>query len=58
MAERFVSERNLKFMLYEVFDIEAVTRYEYFKEHDREIFDMVLKTALRIAKDLLQPTLK
>jgi alkylation response protein AidB-like acyl-CoA dehydrogenase len=58
MAERFVSERNLKFMLYEVFDIEAVTRYEYFKEHDREIFDMVLKTALRIGKDLLQPTLK
>ena len=58
MAERFASERNLKFMLYEVFDIEAITRYEYFKEHDRDIFDMVLKTALRIGKDLLQPTLQ
>lgn len=57
MAERFVSERNLKFMLYEVFDVEAFTRYGYFQEHDREIFDMVLETALRIGKDLLQPTL-
>jgi alkylation response protein AidB-like acyl-CoA dehydrogenase len=58
MAERFVSERNLKFMLYEVFDIGAMSRYEYFKEHDREIFDLVLETALRIGKDLLQPTLQ
>jgi alkylation response protein AidB-like acyl-CoA dehydrogenase len=57
MAERFVSERNLKFMLYEVFDIEAFTRYGYFQEHDREIFDMVLETALKIGKDLLQPAL-
>ena len=57
MAERFVSERNLKFMLYEVFDVEALTRYEYFREHDREILDMVLETALRIGKELLQPTL-
>jgi butyryl-CoA dehydrogenase len=58
MAERFASERNLKFMLYEVFDIEAMSRYEYFEEHDREIFDLVLETALRIGKDLLQPTLQ
>ncbi|MCF8082802.1 MAG: acyl-CoA dehydrogenase N-terminal domain-containing protein, partial [Deltaproteobacteria bacterium] len=29
MAERFISERNLKFMLYEVFDVEALTRYPY-----------------------------
>jgi alkylation response protein AidB-like acyl-CoA dehydrogenase len=57
MAERFVSERNLKFMLYEVFDVEAFTGYEYFQEHEREIFDMVLETALRIGKDLLQPAL-
>jgi len=57
MAERFVSKRNLKFILYEVFDVEAFNRYEYFQEHDREIFDMVLETALRIGKDLLQPTL-
>ena len=57
MAERFVSERNLKFMLYEVFDLEDFTRYEYFQEHDKEIFDMVLETALKIGKDLLQPAL-
>ncbi len=58
MAERFISERNLKFMLYEVFDTEALTRHDYFAAHDRDIFDLVLMTALRMGKDLLQPTLQ
>lgn len=56
MATKFVSERNLKFMLYEVFDIEALTQYDYYRDHNRNTFDMVLKEGLRLAKDLLHPT--
>lgn len=55
MAERFLSERNLRFLLYEVFRVEDVTRYPYYSEHGREIFDLVLETALRIGRDLLHP---
>jgi len=58
MAERFISERNLKFMLYEVFDVEALTRHPYYQEHDQEIFDLVLTTALRMGRDMLQPALQ
>ena len=58
MAEKFVSERNLRFMLYEVLDVESISRYPYFEEHNREIFDMVLETAMKIGKDLLQPELQ
>ncbi|MCU0578610.1 MAG: acyl-CoA dehydrogenase [Desulfobacterota bacterium] len=58
MPEKFVSERNIKFMLYEVFDAEALTRYEYYAEHGREIFDLVLDTALKMGRDILQPLLR
>lgn len=55
MAKKFISERNLKFMLYEVFDLEALTEYEYYAEHTRKGFDLVLKAAVKLAKDLLYP---
>ena len=55
MASKFVSERNVKFLLYEVFDIEDLTNYEYYQEHNRKMFDMVLKEALKLGKNLLFP---
>ena len=55
MATKFVSERNLKFLLYEVFDLGALTEYEYYSEHARKGFDLVLKAAVKLAKDLLYP---
>ena len=58
MADKFVSMRNLRFLLYEVFDAEALTQYPYFQEHSREIFDMVLETGLKVGKDLLFPYFK
>ncbi len=58
MAEKFISERNVKFMLYEVFDAEALTQYDTYAEHGREIFDLVLDTALKLGRDILQPLLR
>jgi butyryl-CoA dehydrogenase len=55
VAAKFVSEKNIKFLLYEVFDVEALTNYEYYKEHNRKMFDMVLKAAVKLGKDLLFP---
>jgi butyryl-CoA dehydrogenase len=50
-----VSERNIKFLLYEVFDVESLTTYEYYSQHNRKMFDMVLKAAVKLGKDLLFP---
>lgn len=58
MAERFVSERNIKFLLYEVLDVESLTRYAYYQDHSRETFDLVLDTALRLARELFRPVLR
>jgi len=55
MAEKFVSMRNLKFLLYEMFEAESLTRYPYFQDHSRETFDLVLDTGMRIGKELLFP---
>ena len=55
MAETFLSMRNLRFLLYEVHDAEALCAYPYFEEHNREIFDMILDTALKMAEDELHP---
>jgi butyryl-CoA dehydrogenase len=55
MASKFVSMRNLKFVLYELLQVESLTDYPYFKEHGRETFDMVMDTALKMSTELLFP---
>lgn len=55
MAEQFVSKRNLKFMLYEVFNAEELSQYEFFQDHSRETFDMIIDTFYKIGVDFLYP---
>ena len=55
MGEKYFSERNLKFLLYEVFDLESLTQYDYFAEGNKKIFEMVLQAAKELAEKLLHP---
>ena len=55
MGQKFISIRNLKFLLYEVFDIMALTRYPYFQQHNKKTFDLVLDAAHKIGTKLLYP---
>ncbi len=57
MAEKFISLRNLQFLLYEHLDAAALTKYPYFADHSRETFDMVLETAMRMGRGILFPAL-
>lgn len=57
MAEQFLSERNLKFLLYEVFKVENLLGYPRYAEHSREVFDMILEMALKMGKNLFKPCL-
>ncbi len=58
MASKFVSKRNLKFLLHEVYRAEELCQLPFFADHDRESFDMMLGTALRISEQLLFPALR
>lgn len=55
MPAKFVSERNIAFLLYEVFDLEALFRLPYYEGHNRKAGDMVLRAAVKIGKELLFP---
>ena len=57
MADKFVSEQNLKFLLYEVIDVEALTQYPYYAEHSRDVFDMVIDAGMKMGKDIFFATL-
>jgi len=55
MAKKYLSKRNLEFLLYEVMDIESLTTYDYYKMHNKKMFDMMLDAALKMGKDLMNP---
>ena len=57
MASKFVSKRNLEFLLYEVFDVLSLTKYPYYGQHNKKAFDLILDACLKMAKNLLLPTL-
>jgi len=50
-----VNRKDLDFLLYDVFQAEALTELPYYQEHDRTTFDGVINTAHRIAEDLFLP---
>jgi alkylation response protein AidB-like acyl-CoA dehydrogenase len=55
MAGKFVSIRNLKFLLYEVFDTVSLTRQPYYSQHNRKSFDLVLDASMKLAQKMLYP---
>ncbi len=55
MAEKFISDRNLRFLLYEVNNIESLLKYPRYADHSKEVFDMILDTAMRMGKDMFKP---
>ena len=55
MADKFVSQRNLSFLLHEVLEVERLTRTSYFADHSAEMFDLVVETAIKMGRDLMRP---
>lgn len=58
MAFKGYSLRNLQFMLYDVFDVVGLTEAQYFSNHSRESFDIMLQVAEDIAAKFLRPYFK
>jgi butyryl-CoA dehydrogenase len=58
MANPLVSDRNVEFLLYEVFDAESLLSLKAYQDHSRETFDLVLAGARKFAREVLFPTYK
>ena len=55
MSATLMNERDLEFMLYELFDSEALTNRERYQDHDRHTFNEVVNTAKTIAEKYFLP---
>ena len=55
MPAPLLNARDLEFMLYELFDAEALTRRPRYSDHSRETFDAALNTAQTVAEKVLLP---
>jgi alkylation response protein AidB-like acyl-CoA dehydrogenase len=58
MAEKFASKRNIKFMIYEVFNTAELTQHEFFRDHNPETYDMIIDTIWKMADGLMYPLLQ
>ncbi|WP_419812281.1 acyl-CoA dehydrogenase [Bacterioplanoides sp.] len=47
---KLVNEKDLEFLLYQVFDAEQLTQMARFSDHDRTTFDGILKTSEQMAE--------
>lgn len=54
-ANQYVSMRNLRYLIFDVFEGLELTKLDYFKEHNRDTFDMTLDAAKQIGDTLLFP---
>ncbi|MBI9073928.1 MAG: acyl-CoA dehydrogenase [Desulfatibacillum sp.] len=55
MAGKFVSKRNIKFLMNEVLNLESLTKYDHFKGQNKKLYDMAVDAALKLATDLFYP---
>ena len=56
MANLLVDERDAKFVLYEQLNVEDLCQSEKFSEFSRDMFDMVLDAAQKLAEKEIAPT--
>ncbi|WP_144602734.1 acyl-CoA dehydrogenase [Algoriphagus algorifonticola] len=54
---QFYSKRDLKFQLFELIKADELNQIEYFQDHNRETFEMILEAADQIAQKSLRPLL-
>ncbi len=52
---QFISHRNLRFLFFDMLQVDALTRYEAYSDYSREAFEMALDAAKQIADTQLFP---
>ncbi len=55
MSAKILNERDLAFMLYELYNVETLTSRERFIDHDKESFDAAIATGKSIAEKYFMP---
>ncbi|MFT3925081.1 MAG: acyl-CoA dehydrogenase [Myxococcales bacterium] len=56
MPNPLLNDRDVNFLLHEVFDVEQLCALPYFREHSRETFDLYLDACRKLAREQLFPS--
>lgn len=54
-ANQYINMRNLRYLLYDVFNGLELTKLDYYKEHNKDTYDMTLDAAKQIGDSLMFP---
>ncbi|MCX5759530.1 MAG: acyl-CoA dehydrogenase, partial [Candidatus Hydrogenedentes bacterium] len=55
MDDQLVNMRNIRFMLYEVLDVEGLIRFPFYADHSKETFELALETANQMTHAVFWP---
>lgn len=55
MSAPIINQRDIEFYLYEMFDVESLTKRERYQDHDRDTFNGAIETAKTIAEKYFLP---
>jgi alkylation response protein AidB-like acyl-CoA dehydrogenase len=55
MSDTLVNMRDVRFVLYELLDVEQLIRLEPFADHSRDTFDIALDAAYKLSKEVFWP---
>ncbi|HEX4354177.1 MAG TPA: acyl-CoA dehydrogenase, partial [Polyangiales bacterium] len=58
MTQTLFDDRDLDFLLYDAFQVDALCQLPYFAEHSRQTFDLYLAAARKLAREEIFPTYK
>src|SRR3954466_6249073 len=56
MPNPLLNDRDVTFLLHEVFGVERLCALPYFKEHSKETFDLYLDACRKLAREQLFPS--
>ncbi len=54
MTRRLLNERDIRFLLYELFDTESLLQRERYRDHSTETFQQILNTAQSLAEEYFE----
>ncbi|MET0386963.1 MAG: acyl-CoA dehydrogenase [Polyangiales bacterium] len=58
MTQTLLDDRDMDFLLYDAFNVEALCRLPYFADHSRQTFDLYLAASRKLAREELFETYK
>jgi alkylation response protein AidB-like acyl-CoA dehydrogenase len=58
MANYIIDERDQKFVLFEQLEMDGLTKFPKYADFSREIFEMILSEARKLAVEVLEPTVE